>query len=81
MVCVGVGQKDGKLREERICTVKTTYRSVPVPVVNGAEGEAEEALADEVDKLEISKDGEKAAEANGNVPSPSISPALPSTVA
>lgn len=90
MECVGVGQRDGVLREERICTVKRTYRS-PAPVVenggeegDGGEGEKgevkDEVLSAKIDKLDI-KDGDKEKAVNGAEVSPSISPALPSTVA
>lgn len=89
MECVGVGQRDGVLREERICSVERTYRS-PVPVVeeeavkeavDGEKKEGEvkdETLSAKIEKLDITKDGEgeKAVEV-----SPAVSPALPTTVA
>lgn len=90
MECVGVGQVDGKLREERICTVKKTYWGKVVgdgvQGANGEEGEekkeeksGDETLAEGVDKLDIGE--EKGKEMNGKDVSPPVSPALPSTVA
>lgn len=87
MECVGVGQVDGVLKEERLCTVKKTYWGKVVgDGVQGANGEemkeesSDEALADGIDKLNVSGE-EKGKGVNGEVISPPVSPALPSTVA
>ncbi|SPN98473.1 related to phosphatidylinositol/phosphatidylcholine transfer protein [Cephalotrichum gorgonifer] len=97
MECVGLGQRDGVLREERICVVKKTYFG---DVANAAKDRAaaagegatggvaaanEEAkLSDGVAKLDIAQDeaDEKSAvEVNGKEASESVSPPLPTTVA
>lgn len=99
MECIGLGQKDGKLRRERICTVKKTYWS-PVVGQNGAKEGADgeknengekaekveekkgEDLNDKVGNLDISEDADREkAQMNGREVSPSISPAIPNTVA
>ncbi|KAL2106936.1 hypothetical protein VUR80DRAFT_5935 [Thermomyces stellatus] len=99
MECIGLGQKDGKLRRERICTVKKTYWS-PVVGQNGAKEGADveknengekaekveekkgEDLNDKVGNLDISEDADREkAQMSGREVSPSISPAIPNTVA